>query len=301
MMDRTLRIALAALALALYAAPAAAQGDIDPETGEVYVPPEQGQETPPDHGGQGGAAPWYAGGPTGTQEEPPPAHGEDPASAGSETGSASGSNAADDHMRAVGRVAVGYMGLTTVPVASFDSAGTAGVGTVSAPALGIRYWLSELVGLDVGLGLGYVGGNVQSGGLTFPTPDAFAMAIHAGAPIALFHAEHYKLLVIPEINFAFATGTWYGADPSNDQSRSGLLFQIGGRIGTELHFGFWGIPQLSVQASVGIYFDYTSVGFGTSAAGTPAVTANLISFATTVQGDPWDAVLGALTALYYFD
>ncbi|MFK7989079.1 MAG: hypothetical protein AB8I08_23880, partial [Sandaracinaceae bacterium] len=205
----------------------------------------------------------------------------------------------DDHESVIGRVGVGYMGATSVPIGS-NGGGTLAADSVTAPAIGIRYWVGEMVGVDVGLGLGYVGGNADAGGSSFPADNAFALLIHAGLPLAIFHAEHYKFIVVPEVNLGFSTGTAFGGDPDQDRGRNGFLFQVGGRLGTEIHFGFMDIPQLSLQASVGIYFDYTSAGLGGNRAGAQASSLNAFGLGTTVQGEPWDIFLGSLTALYYF-
>lgn len=319
MITRSLRLTLAALVM-LASAPAVAQ-DIDPETGEVYIPPpEDGTQTqqtttteqPPQ---QTGTAPWYAGGATG---QPPPEAPPDHSGAGdprpsyqvtdhggSEPGGSSGS-AEDDHMRVVGNMGVGFMGMTLVPVGSPGTPVT--MDTVSAPALGIRYWLGELIGLDVGIGLGYIGGTTTaSRGMgadpsSFPDNNAFAMAFHVGVPLVLFHAEHYKFLIVPEVNLGFSTGTAFGGASTDDQGRNGIVFQLGGRVGTEIHFGFMDIPQLSLQASVGLFFEYRSAGLGDSESGTQlGGSRNVISLGTTVEGEPWDILLGALSALFYFE
>ncbi|HJL15380.1 MAG TPA: hypothetical protein RMH99_06990 [Sandaracinaceae bacterium LLY-WYZ-13_1] len=314
MHDRTLRL-LAAAALVggcLGAAPAQAQ--VNPEEGGVWVPPaddtgttDTGTSDPgasgSDTSGSGQPA-WYQGGPTG--QEPAEAPPEQPPASTSTAAPAAAAPAEQpgdgrsDHARMVGRVGVGYMGVTTVPIGSVDGGGL-GLDTVSAPALGIRYWASELVGIDVGVGLGFLGGNAGGGGSSVPTDNAFAMLLHGGVPLALFHESHYKFVIIPEVNIGFSTGTAFGASSGQDRGRSGFLFQLGGRLGTEIHFGFMDIPQLTLQASVGLYFEYTSAGVGESNDGSiPDASVSQYGLGTTVQGEPWDILLGGLTALYYF-
>lgn len=313
-MTRTLRLFAAFALLGGLGATAtpltASAQDIDPEQGGVWVPPADdtgGQQGGGQQGGGqqgGGSGAWYQGGATGQQqgtmdnEAPPPVSTGNQAANTSNSGSSSTqapSDGRDDHQRVVGRLAVGYMGLTAVPIGSSGGA----VDTVSAPAIGIRYWVGDLVGVDVGIGIGFTGGNIDTGATSIPVDNAFAFGIHGGVPLAIFHQQHYKFLIIPEINIAFATGTAFGVTPDQDQGRSGVLFQIGGRLGTEIHFGFMDIPQLSLQASVGIYFDYASVGLGASRAGAIDSSANSYGLGTTVQGEPWDILLGSLTALYY--
>ncbi len=284
---RSLRIPLGVLlGTCLSATTAFAQ--IDPEGGDVWVPPAD--EAPAQQRQQ---QPWYQGGATGQQPQPVQGTpGTDSSTQPTDTRS--------DHSRMVGRIGVGFMGLTSVPIGTATGAGV-NVDTVAAPTLGVRYWFSELAGIDVGLGLGYRGGSVQTGIDSVPVDNAFALAIHGGVPLAIFHDRHYKFLIIPEINLAFATGTAFGFMPDQDRGRSGFLFQIGGRVGPEIHFGFMNIPQLSLQASVGIYFDYTSADVGANRLGSAQpVGANVFALGTTVQGEPWDIFLGSLTALYYF-
>lgn len=286
-MHRTLRISLGAVVLGGCLSAVTAFAQIDPEGGDVWVPPAE--ERPPQQQQQG-QQPWYQGGPTGQQQQVQ----------GTPGSSTQPTDTRSDHSRMVGRLAVGYMGLNSVPIGT-SSGGGLNVDTIAAPTLGVRYWLTELAGIDVGLGIGYLGGSVQSGVDSVPVDNAFALAIHGGVPLAIFHERHYKFLIIPEINLAFATGTAFGATPDTDRGRSGFLFQIGGRIGTEIHFGFINIPQLSLQASVGLYFDYSSASVGANRAGSvQPVGVNVFSLGTTVQGEPWDIFLGSLTALYYF-
>jgi hypothetical protein len=281
---RSLRVWTGALVLGGCLSSVVASAQINPESGDVWVPPadDRGQQQQP----------WYQGGATGQS-----------GNGGGSSGGGSGGAPSDgrsDHQHAVGRVAAGFLGLTNVPIGSVDGGGLA-IDTIAAPTVGVRYWFSALAGIDLGLGLGYQGGNVQSGSESIPVDNAFGMAIHAGVPIAVFHERHYTFLVIPEANLAFGTGTAYGAVPDQDRSRDGFLFQLGGRVGTEIHFGFMDIPQLSLQASVGVYFNYTSASVGSNRLGTaPGVGVSLYELGTTVLGEPWDIFLGSLTALYYF-
>jgi len=305
--------------IALAAAPVAAQ-EIDPETGEVILPPDdqdpnegtgvrsgQQQQQPQQTGGQ----PWYQGGPTGQQpqtaERPPPVVADNEVPPGQQqrvqtttpatsTGTPSDSGQSD-HSRVVHNLGVGFVGVLAVPVGP----DTAGNTTVSAPTIGVRYWIDETIGLDVGIGLGYSGGNTNAGSTSLPSDDAFAMTIHGGLPIALFHDGHFTFELIPELNFGFATGTAYGAVSTEDRGRNGILFNIGARAGAEIQFGFMGIPNLSLVATVGLQFSYLSAGLGENQSGTVQSTStNSFGFGTSLQGEPWDIFLGSLTAFYYF-
>ncbi len=299
------RFALFTLLCSL-AAPAAAQ-EIDPETGDVIIPENNGQ--------QGGETPWYAGGPTGQTppqqqvERPPPVRtqddetppgqsraADDDSSAGS--GDSGGNrDGRDDHMQVVQAAGLGFVGVVDVPIG--DAA--AGVATITAPTLGIRYWFGEGVGLDVGIGLGYQGGNASAGGTSIPQDDGFAMTIHGGVPIAIWHDSHFTFEIIPELNLGFSTGTIYGAVSDEDRGRSGFLLSLGARAGAEIQFGFMGIPNLSLMATVGLAFQYLSASLGENRSGTVQGSSfNTWALGTSLQGEPWDIFLGSLTAFYYF-
>jgi hypothetical protein len=288
----TLRFALASLVL--FSA-SAASAQIDPEGGDVFDP--QQEQPPPDEVQQTEPQdrPWYQGGPTG-REEPAPAE------APPQTEQTAPTPTGSDHSRVVGHAAFGYMGITSVPIGGLGS--PVANESVPAPALGLRFWLTELIGIDGGIGFGFSGGSLDTGPTSVPVNSAYAITIHVGVPLALFHSEHYVLLVAPEANLGFAFGTLFDpVDSDFDRSRSGLVFQLGGRVGGEIHFGFMNIPQLSLQAGIGLYFQYASAGVGAARAGDPVddpVNSEVTSLATTVQGEPWQILVGSLNALYYF-
>ncbi len=309
MHTRSLRISITTLALGACLSAGTAFAQMNPEGGDVWVPPPDdsgsangGQQQQPQQGQQQGQ-PWYQGGPTGSHEpaETPPSVNQGSSSSSSSSSAQSSTPGRDDHMSVVGHVGVGYMGVTEVPIGALGVGSGGAVGTVSAPALGIRYWIDGLLGVDVGLGLGFIGGNRQTGVDSTPTTSAFAILIHGGIPLAVFHQDHYKFLIIPEVNLGFSSGTAFGFTQDLDQGLSGFLFQIGGRLGTEIQFGFMGIPQLSLQASVGLYFNYVTANVGGNRAGSAQPEgATQYALGTTVMGEPWDIFLGSLTALYYF-
>ena len=203
-----------------------------------------------------------------------------------------------DHEKVVGHFGVGYLGLTNLPIGTGGAIATAAVprGNVPAPVIGVRYWLSEKLGLDLGIGLGITGGSQEqvNGNNTNSQDQAgvFGLAFHGGVPIVLGHQKHYKFLVIPELNVGFATQT--ETPPANaaantgDITRTGFHLDLGARIGTEIHFGFIGVPQLSLQATVGLLARRDAwkvkqdVGNQTNSA-----SVGETAFGTTVQGEPW--------------
>lgn len=203
-----------------------------------------------------------------------------------------------DHEKyAVGHFAIGYLGFTTIPLDGMPAG-------VSAPVIGVRYWLNEKIGLDLGAGLGLTGGSTETtnGNVTTTTDKAgvFGLALHGGVPIALAHQKHYKFLVIPELNVAFAHMS-QAVPNQNDISHNGFHLDVGARAGAEIHFGFIGIPQLALQATIGAFLrtDHTSFSQDTPT-GTNKGSDSTTSLGTSVQSDPWALFVNNISALYYF-
>jgi hypothetical protein len=218
-----------------------------------------------------------------------------------------------DHERFIGHFAVGYFGISQIPIAAATAAppggGITGYGasSVTSPIIGVRYWLKRGLGIDAGIGIGYTGGGTTTvNGNTTTTvsnPNAFGFALHAGVPLALAEGHHYVFEFVPETTFGFASGGVKGqpgvgnGGAGPDTSMSGIRFDLGARIGAELHFGFMGIPELALQASVGVYVQY---GQYSASQGNNSISTNATTFATSVQGDPWAIFADTISALYYF-
>ena len=85
-------------------------------------------------------------------------------------------------------------------------------------------------------------------------PAAVGVAVHGGVPLAFAYGKHYKFLLVPELNIGYARrGEKQNGNPAPpDIVRTGLRVDAGARIGTEIQFGFIGIPELALQASVGL-------------------------------------------------
>jgi len=224
-----------------------------------------------------------------------------------------------DHKRVVGHLAIGYLGVMGIPihgglpVGSGAAADPTTGGTASgsgarallyAPTLGIRYWISESLGLDAGLGLGLAvtGGSTIEDSAEADAPGAtlFGMGFHVGLPISVWHTAHYNGLLVPEVNFAFATGDDEAGTPEtdDDESLSGLLFQVGIRAGAEFHLEFLEIPQASLQLTVGLGFVLETRNaedaFGSTGDGKSELSlrTNLMSIG--------DAVASGVQAFFYF-
>ncbi|HYO94392.1 MAG TPA: hypothetical protein VER33_07760 [Polyangiaceae bacterium] len=197
-----------------------------------------------------------------------------------------------DHDLFVGRLAVGYLGRSSLTVGVGE-----GAAAVSAPVLGVRYWLDRGLGLDLGVGFGFSGGSVSSDpGDSVDLPSRWAVILHGGVPLALATGRHYVFEIIPEANVGLG-----GGSSGDDISHRGFLLDVGARAGAEVHFGFIGIPELSLQASVGALLAFQSAGTTTDMGGTEVEVSNSSrSFGTTVNNSPWNIFTSNVSAFYYF-
>jgi hypothetical protein len=274
-----------------------------------------------------------------------PASAQDPAPAGEPAGAAAGGT---DHAGVVGKLAVGWMGVNTVALGNGDYAPSSpggkcgalnpgqtqsdtpcrpvltGATTVSVPTIGVRYWLNERLGLDVGLGLAIQSGSTKS----YPYPSdgnngnfdvewkrdsrsIFAGVIHAGVPIVLGEpGKHYTFTAIPEANVGFASGSQKeqpqpqpnGPNQTavvirEELKTGGFRLDVGARLGAEIQFGFIGLPQLSLQGTVGLFFSTQSVR---ATVGGKDATQSSTTIGTSVQNAPWALFTNNIAALYYF-
>jgi hypothetical protein len=210
-----------------------------------------------------------------------------------------------DHEAMIHHVGVGYLGTSQIPIAQVNGGVGGGItaDSITAPYIGVRYWFSSLVGLDLGVGFAYSGGSnsVTTNGVTVSTdiPSRTGFGLHGGVPLALAYSKHFAFEVIPEVTFGYATSTLKGTAPAPDIALSGFRFDIGARVGGEVQFGFIGVPQLALQASIGLGFRYQSISANAKDNST-GFSQSGPSFATTVQDAPWAIFTNNISALYYF-
>jgi hypothetical protein len=222
-----------------------------------------------------------------------------------------------DHDRFVKHLGVTYFDVTSIPIA--NPLGTGGGGTptlapgsltsstVAAPVVGVRYWIQRSLGVDIGLGLGFAGGSQEavSGGtdVTVGKVGTTGFAFHAGLPIVLYDGRHYAFLVIPHFTVGVASGKLtpagsnFGGIAAAEQDLSGFLFDGGGKIGAEIYFGFIGLPELALQATVGL--SYRRSVFKLASAGSSA-SDGTSTFGTNVEANPWAIFTNNISATYYF-
>ncbi len=203
-----------------------------------------------------------------------------------------------EHSQFIGTLAIGYLGRRDMVVGCTGGSEPTQVGqacagarqTLNAPVIGIRYWISDLIGIDAGLGMAI---NSLSGNNGNNRPGSTAFIIHGGVPLALASAGHFTFEIIPEMNLGFSSWSMDG-----NGSGSGFHFDIGARAGAEIHFGFIGIPQLSLQGTIGL-----ALAFDSSKNTPPGGVTNSLSevaFGTSVQDNPWNIFTSNVAALYYF-
>ena len=208
-----------------------------------------------------------------------------------------------DHDMFIGHVGFGWLGTRDIPAGVVTAANPA----IPTPAVGVRYWATPMLGIDVGLGFFMTSGSTntqpQPPGMTVDAPSRTTFLIHGGVPLALASAGHFSFQVTPELDVGFGTGTIKpapvpppGVTPPNTDL-SGFLLQVGARVGGEVYFGFIGIPQLSLDASVGVFLQSTNA----KTAVTPASQkVSNLRIATSSVAQPWDIFRSNIAARYYF-
>ena len=204
--------------------------------------------------------------------------------------------AVNDHASVVGHWGVGYQGISSLPIAGpcCDASGGPQPETVNAPVIGFRHWFRRTLGVDAGLGVGVHTAPGQ--------PSAYGFALHGGLPIVLGQGRHTAFEVTPEATVGFATGSNpMAAPPSGSATVDGFLFRAGARAGAEVHFGFIGMPELALQASVGLYWVTQAYNVDQKGAGgSVRFGSHTTVITTSVNGNPWDIFSQSIAALYYF-
>jgi hypothetical protein len=204
-----------------------------------------------------------------------------------------------DHSQFVGDFAIGFMGFREIDIAT---APVGAAGPLEVPVIGGRYWLDADMGIDAGIGLVLASGSttVDMAGTSEDTdnPQPAAFILHGGLPLALADSQYFVFELVPEFNIGFAGNTI--EQVGGDLILRGFHLDIGARAGAEVHFGFIDIPQLSLQAGIGLALAYDSTSIEDEAADT-STSVSTTRLATNVGNNPWDIFTGTVSALYYFD
>jgi hypothetical protein len=184
------------------------------------------------------------------------------------------------------RWAIGYTGVSQVAT---------GAGTLTVPGIGVRYWASPTLGIDFGVGFGWLGGSTESPGMSQDKDNVYGFLVQGGLPLAISTHRHVSFQLIPFVTFAHGQTSTGGTGASTDFS--GNRVEVGARSGFELFFGFIGIPELSLSATVGVQFERHSTS---TTSGGLTMSDTTMRITTTVQNNPWDIFAGNVAARYYF-
>ncbi len=213
-----------------------------------------------------------------------------------------------EHDDMVGHLAIGFLGRNTIPYGVGPTSGTAAA-DAQVPVIGVRYWLDPLIGLDLGAGLWIGGASSEAtnpAGVTTPSvsgPRPTSFILHAGVPLALASSKHFAFEVIPEANLGYAKVAQDNTvNAAGMTKQAGTHFDLGARAGAEIHFGFIGIPQLSLVGSVGLRFQYDKLTTELNPPGGAGLTTQNVSIwslGTTVNDSPWNIFVSNVSALYY--
>lgn len=202
-----------------------------------------------------------------------------------------------DHARVVRTFAIGYLGQARLLSADPANPDAGGLVPVDAPILGGRYWFNPRMGLDLGIGISTGSSTVSVNGMAdIQVSDPFALALRVGVPFALLDSRHFVFEVVPEATLGITSNTVDA--PMADFNTGSSHFDLGARAGAELHFGFIGIPQLALQAGIGLRFSHD--GGSVDQSGDEVLTFSANRLATSLEGNPWDIFAGNISALYYF-
>ncbi|HXU63739.1 MAG TPA: hypothetical protein VN962_18705, partial [Polyangia bacterium] len=190
--------------------------------------------------------------------------------------------AASDHDAVVGRIGVTARRVDTgpAPLALRPGLGCpAGGGascTVTVGAVGARYWTSRNLALNGALALASGGGSSSSASL-----DTYlGVGPIAGLSVLLGNWRHLSVLASPELAFI-----WFR--PAGSHSPSTVMFQLQAAVEAELHFGFIGVPALSIGLLAGAAVQYQD-----------APDAHVWTVGVIGGGSVWNA-LTSLSLRYY--
>ena len=151
----------------------------------------------------------------------------------------------------IGQVGVSARRLDTGPVplalrSGLGCAADAGVAcTVHVGALGARYWTSRNLALNGALALAAGGGSSGSASLD----TYFGVGPVVGISLLLANWRHLSVLASPEVGFL-----WFR--PAGGDTSSTVMFDLQAALEAELHFGFIGVPALSISLLAGAAVQY---------------------------------------------
>jgi hypothetical protein len=177
---------------------------------------------------------------------------------------------------------------------------------ISIYTVGFRHWMPAAAGpfkhwgLDMGVGLVLGRGKdttpVAGVSTTTDQPSATGFGFHGGLPLALAHARHVTFELVPEADLVFASTAVPQANGQKTEASAWSL-RLGARAGFEVFFGFMGLPQLALEATLAAGFSYDSQKAKT---GPVEISSSAWQFSTGRQNEPWSIFTGTVAAIYYF-
>jgi hypothetical protein len=242
-----------------------------------------------------------------TYAPPPPPPPLDPAEHPSAAKEEEKEDRATDFSKVVGRIGVAYFGGYDVPLGTSRTPNT-----VATQMIGIRTFFSEKVGLDVGLGLGILSGSseLKQGTTSVKTdaPSTLAFSLKVGLPIVLASSRHYAFFIEPQALFGYAGETVkanaaVGGPNAPDTKHNGTRFTLGSSAGAMVQFGFLGMPQLALDATVGLGLDIANAkteGPATGGGATFTRSASSVGFSTLSGSQPWNIFHSNVEVIYFF-
>lgn len=211
--------------------------------------------------------------------------------------------------RMKGKLGVGFFGTTSLSFV--DVSGAAGAVNMAIPLLGARFWTPLSFGPVKRLGVDLAGGVwvLQTG---FDATGTTAMpaiettqrglAVHVAVPFVFGGGEHAMVYLSPEFRHAaldLVPNYPEGTPLQNRAERipGATATDLGLRAGAEFFFGFIGLPNLSVEASVlvGMRWRESRQYPGGFLFATRAFSVN-----TSLINSPWEIFTSSVFAKYYF-
>jgi len=119
---------------------------------------------------------------------------------------------------------------------------------VAMGALAVRYWRSRNLALNAGLAFAAGGGRDA----TTSRDTHLGLGPIVGMTVLLGNWRHLAVSATPELAYV-----WF--NPSLGDAGSTTVIALHGALEAELHFGFVGVPALSVGLLAGMAFQYESV------------------------------------------
>lgn len=198
---------------------------------------------------------------------------------------------ATNHSMVVGHLGASYFGQYDVP---FGTAKT----TVPTQVVGVRYWTSETMAIDVGIGFASVSGSTKSGSTTTDNPSVLGFTVMGGVPLSLLSAKHYTFFIEPQLRFGYASQSIKPAGGGDETKNTGYRVVVGATAGAEIQFGFIGLPHLALDATIGLGADISSATSKTGA--NPETTSSTTGIGTAAFNSPWNIFNSNVAARYYF-